>query len=390
MPTNKKCCRCKLVMDADKFKMKRCGNRLKTCIECCNKLKANNQNKKLKSFEIRLSNQQSDEFIQKQILERREDLQNICFITPPPPKKPNRILEFVLSKKQPIKKSIKNPTKKSKFKCDCDKKNCILESEFIYNQYFKKLEKTHLNESAADCPCCSNNSSKPNRLITTSRHKTITQGSFNNKTNLYDSYKCSIAKSHLDLNFVCKTFEKTNLNFFKAVKEFEEIRDKQEILILKLREISGKSLKECVANKSVIKKLEIENQDKTAENKKLRTQIKKLKNLMTDMIMIPKCEYEDDEEDNEDEDDNDDNDNDLVEDKGDDDIKNTLQLYENIKNHMIVNKVSISDIARNNGISKKDLINQFLKLKMKRIKFAHPLPNINLDDKSFIELLNNV
>ena len=49
MTTKIKCGRCKVSLDVDKFKMKRCGNRQKTCIECCDKkIKWMKQNKQFK------------------------------------------------------------------------------------------------------------------------------------------------------------------------------------------------------------------------------------------------------------------------------------------------------------------------------------------------------
>jgi hypothetical protein len=46
-----KCGRCMVTLDADKFKMKRCGNRQKICIECCEKfVKWKREHEKTKEF----------------------------------------------------------------------------------------------------------------------------------------------------------------------------------------------------------------------------------------------------------------------------------------------------------------------------------------------------
>lgn len=257
-----------------------------------------------------------------------------------------------------------------KYQCRCNKTNCILKSFRIFDQYRNKKELSQVvhHDDATD------------RKIYF-RERTICIDRFNTDIKI-NGPKCSIIKHLLRATNHINDTTHTNNDLYKDWCKLSTAFDSEVIRGKKCIELATKNITE-VANlqKQIIYYQNIE-RDKNAEIRKLKKANNRLSTALINVNDVSDVNDVNDVRDVSDDE------NYIIDSPSDgEDIKDTLDViytYQNIRDYMDANNISLDDVCRRNGIigfNRRDLYNAYLNKKLRRIEICHP----NISDIDRIE-----
>jgi hypothetical protein len=274
--------------------------------------------------------------------------------------------------------------------CNCDKKNCILASDNTYNKYLNKQKLIFESgyKTGCNCICCCPTNINRENATTTIR----VNFNFNIK-----NPKCRIIKKLIKNQFELRDTIKENEKFYKHFTKINSAFERETVINLKLKNAMCKNLKEITNLKKEIKSNLLIDKMKNADIRKLKKDIRNFKKCIIQNVPDENLNNSDDDDDNDndddDDDDDDDNDNDDNDDNDDDNNNDgTLYKYQQIKNYLCKNHMSISRLCRIQkirGYAKNQIHKAFIKLQIDRVKIAHPqTANINSNRDLINTILN--
>ena len=261
-----------------------------------------------------------------------------------------------------------------KFQCDCSKKDCILQSEDILNEYRKNAILSNIFEMR-------------NKIYTDCKFYDFEIRTPNYDTNFNTRYKCGIVKQAIKLICDLQIAQKANNDFMEQMAVLEDRFDKHNDNLKKYIKIFIKKIinyknfeKENIKLKAELKNVKDELKTLRRENRKLKKTENKNKKESDDdfdkIIQDNSISHEDKKKTQE-----------IHEAQ-----ENILQIYEDIKYYLYNRKSSITRLAADNNINDiGEFRNKFFNIKNKRINKAHPKPRMIIkNDDEFIKIINSL
>jgi uncharacterized coiled-coil protein SlyX len=272
-------------------------------------------------------------------------------------------------------------------KCQCKKINCILKNKRVFEEF---RNKTLLEKQYAKCSCCEEQDSY------TTKHSYVKNIFSPLEKTIYGKSTCFIAKEYMKLRYFLKELSDVNINYSTKFSEHDLLLDEISIENSKIKSILTKQIYINNEQKKEIQQLSTTVTDNTIERKKLKKQIKCLEKSISKMKFDDKQDSDSDESIEE-----------VIvykeiieevivykeieEKKKKKKENNEIEIilkYQTLKNYMIFNNVSLSQICKRMNIEIPRMLRIFFTLKYIRNDIAHP--NINnpiTSDKDFIKFL---
>lgn len=260
--------------------------------------------------------------------------------------------------------------------CSCNKTTCLLKGENL-NKFIGKYE----------------------------IQKTINKMKKISKSNISDIY--SLEQLHeknifniFNKKHICEIYKeyiKLNSSYNMIIEINREWKENGLIITSENNKLNGENLKLKGLITNILEKFKekdniiINKDDKIKQQQDeiriLKKKNKKLENMIcnTKFNSSDNSDNSDTSSENDETDDNDDNDDNMT--KSSDDI---LMIYERIKDYMIRNNCSLTDLIMKHNMPSSFYKHKFIKLKEKRINTAHPDFDEISDHDEFFKLLHNI
>ena len=285
--------------------------------------------------------------------------------------------------------------KHAKLICLCGKNNCILRSKESYKNYKRIIILKHVLKQCCKCKSCN-----PTTILDHNSNTAITFTKIKVECDVLNSYACDLAKAIIKYQIDLKDLLTSHNKSIISEEEYTRLKT-LEVNYSKLKDLYNISLNDSVQLRKTMLLKDLNNELVNKEKKLLKTENKKLKNLIISFEYSNEKNKKNIELDNLiNPDDHECLDDDLELNNSKDALDTLesktimLKSYDSIIHYLIKANISIGGLFYRMNLNKSEIknnINKFIDLKIRRVAFAHPKPLFNIEnDLSLLTMLNSI